>query len=65
MARYYFLNIGGQDRTIKHVEIYYAQDAATKSAVADMRSTNTNMWRDIFIEDVFVVEGMQKGRHSS
>ena len=30
-------------RTIEHVEIYYAQDAATKSAFADMRSTNTNM----------------------
>jgi hypothetical protein len=25
-----------------------------------MRATNTSMWRDIFIEDMFVVEGMQK-----
>ena len=54
----------GPNRTIEHVEIYYAQDAATKSAFADMRAANTTMWRDIFIEDVFVVEGMQKGRHS-
>jgi hypothetical protein len=23
------------------------------------------MWRDIFVEDVFVVEGTQRGRHSS
>jgi phenylpropionate dioxygenase-like ring-hydroxylating dioxygenase large terminal subunit len=55
----------GPNRTIKHVEIYYAQDAATKPAFADMRATNTAIWRDIFVEDVFVVEGMQKGRHSS
>ena len=55
----------GPNRTIEHVEIYYAQDAATKAAFADMRATNTTMWRDIFVEDVFVVEGMQKGRHSN
>ena len=54
----------GPNRTIEHVEIYYAQDAATKSAFADMRAANTIMWRDIFIEDVFVVRGVQKGRHS-
>ena len=35
------------------------------TAFADMRATNTVMWRDIFVEDVFVVEDMQKGRHSS
>ena len=55
----------GPNCTIEHIEIHYAQNAATKSAFADMRATNTSMWRDIFIEDVFVVEGMQKGRHSS
>lgn len=55
----------GPNRTIEHVEIYYAQDAATKPAFDDMRAINTAMWRDIFVEDVFVVEGMQKGRHSS
>lgn len=55
----------GPNCTIEHIEIYYAQNAATKSAFADMRATNTSMWRGIFIEDVFVVEGMQKYRHSS
>jgi len=55
----------GPNRTIKHAEIYYSQDAATKSAFAEMRATNTTMWRDIFVEDVFVVEGMQKGHYSS
>ena len=53
------------DHTIEHVEIYNATDEPTYAAFADMRATNTNIWCDIFIEDVFVVEGMQKGRHSS
>ena len=53
-----FLLPGGPNRTIEHIEIYYAQGAATKSAFADMHANNTSMWRDIFIEDVFVVEGM-------
>jgi phenylpropionate dioxygenase-like ring-hydroxylating dioxygenase large terminal subunit len=53
----------GPNRSIERIEIYHAQDAAITSAFADMRSTNTIIWRDIFIEDVFVVEGMQKSRH--
>jgi len=31
---------------------------------AAMRQTNTRLWHDIFIEDIGVVEGMQKGRHA-
>ena len=37
----------GPNRTIKHAEIYYSQDAATKSAFAEMRATNTTTWRHI------------------
>ena len=29
-----------------------------------MRAINTTMWRDIFIEDVFIFEGIQR-RHPS
>jgi phenylpropionate dioxygenase-like ring-hydroxylating dioxygenase large terminal subunit len=29
-----------------------------------MRAKNTAMWKDIFIEDIGVVEGMQKGRNA-
>ena len=28
-----------------------------------MRAKNTNFWKEVFKEDIFVVEGMQKGRH--
>ena len=32
---------------------------------ADMRVTNAAMWKEIFEEDITVVEGMQKGRQGS
>ncbi len=52
-----------QGRTIEHVEIYYASDAMRNSDWAGMRAANTRLWRGVFEEDVFVVEGMQRGRH--
>ena len=30
-----------------------------------MRQKNANMWAEVFAEDIFVVEGMQKGRRAS
>lgn len=50
------------DRTVERVEIYYADPAMTEPGMAAMRARNTEMWRQVFAEDVFVVEGMQKGR---
>jgi len=52
-----------KDRTIEHVALYYAGDAARDPAWAAMRETNAKMWHEVFAEDLFVVEGMQKGRH--
>ena len=54
----------GPDRTTEQVEIYYADPAASGPDFAAMRQTNTRLWHDIFIEDIGVVEGMQKGRHA-
>jgi len=52
-----------KDRTQEHVAIYYATDEAAKSDEwAVMRHKNTEMWYEVFKEDLFVVEGMQKGR---
>jgi phenylpropionate dioxygenase-like ring-hydroxylating dioxygenase large terminal subunit len=58
------------DRTIEHVDIYYAapeavagSEAAPEAAVfAALREKNAALWKSVFREDVFVVEGMQKGR---
>ena len=54
----------GHDRTVEHVAIFYTENAVTGGDWADMRAANARMWKDVFLEDVFVVEGMQKGRHA-
>ncbi len=51
------------NQTIENVEIYYTtEDAAKSPEYADLRKANAALWKDVFIEDIFVVEGMQKGR---
>jgi phenylpropionate dioxygenase-like ring-hydroxylating dioxygenase large terminal subunit len=49
--------------TREHVEIYYPQQSTAGPEFAALRGRNTAQWRAVFEEDVFVVEGMQKGRH--
>ncbi|MEL6586807.1 MAG: aromatic ring-hydroxylating dioxygenase subunit alpha [Pseudomonadota bacterium] len=48
----------GHGHTSEHVHLYYAT-ADVDPALADR---NTAQWREVFEEDVFVVEGMQRGR---
>jgi choline monooxygenase len=47
-------------QTIEHVHLYYS------SATIDqgLRVKNATLWKEVFEEDIFVVEGMQKGRHA-
>jgi choline monooxygenase len=52
------------DRTIEHVEIYLSSEGALGDAYLELRQSFGAQWREIFEEDVFVVEGMQKGRTS-
>ncbi|MEM8626386.1 MAG: aromatic ring-hydroxylating dioxygenase subunit alpha [Pseudomonadota bacterium] len=50
-------------RTREHIEIYYTTpEAATSDERASTRRKNAALWKDIFIEDIGVVEGMQQGR---
>lgn len=51
------------DRTLEHVAIYYAADDVMDPSWEPMRARNSEMWHDVFAEDLFVVEGMQKGRN--
>ncbi|MEM6897887.1 MAG: aromatic ring-hydroxylating dioxygenase subunit alpha [Pseudomonadota bacterium] len=46
------------DRTREHIHIYYASEATKE----DNRLRNAAMWKEVFEEDIFVVEGMQRGR---
>jgi phenylpropionate dioxygenase-like ring-hydroxylating dioxygenase large terminal subunit len=50
------------DKTQEHVEIFYANEEAIGPEFAATRVTNAAQWKEIFVEDIFVVEGMQKGR---
>lgn len=48
----------GPARTVEKVHIYYP----TPDTDAALRARNTSQWKLVFEEDVFVVEGMQRGR---
>lgn len=54
-----------KDRTVEHIEIFFTGDEVQGEDWAEMRQTNARMWKDIFVEDIFVVEGMQSGRRAS
>lgn len=49
--------------TTERVAIYYAKPEMADEAFADLRVKNTALWKEIFEEDIFVVEGMQSGRY--
>jgi len=53
------------DRTVEHVEIYYHAQEALDADHAGLRARNSALWETVFKEDIFVVEGMQRGRHAS
>ena len=53
------------DRTVEHVEIYYHAEEALDADHAGLRARNSALWETVFKEDIFVVEGMQRGRHAS
>ena len=52
-----------KEQTVEHIEMFYANDTALGDTYADLRAKNAEQWKSVFLEDVFVVEGMQKGRH--
>ena len=50
----------GPGRTVENIHLYYSQPDTSE----DLRTKNTELWKLVFKEDIFVVEGMQKGRHA-
>ncbi|QFT59819.1 Anthranilate 1,2-dioxygenase large subunit [Sulfitobacter sp. THAF37] len=48
------------EHTVEHIHLYYARPDTDPA----LRARNTAQWKDVFAEDVFVVEGMQRGRHA-
>ena len=51
----------GYGKIEERVALFYAQDL--NEDWEDMLVENARIWRDVFQEDIGVVEGMQKGRH--
>ncbi len=51
----------GPEKTVENIHLYYASDDTD----AHLRAQNTAQWKEVFQEDVFVVEGMQRGRHGA
>jgi len=49
----------GPEQTTEHVHLY----CSTPPTDDTLRQRNTAQWKIVFEEDIFVVEGMQKGRH--
>ncbi len=53
----------GQRRTLEHVNIYYTTaESAESDTYRPLREKNASQWCGVLTEDVFVTEGMQKGR---
>jgi phenylpropionate dioxygenase-like ring-hydroxylating dioxygenase large terminal subunit len=51
------------DHTVERIEIYYATEEAAKGdRLRALREKNQAQWAEILTEDIFVTEGMQKGR---
>lgn len=50
------------NQTIERVALFYTKECATGVAHRSLREKNAALWKSVFEEDIFVVEGMQSGR---
>jgi phenylpropionate dioxygenase-like ring-hydroxylating dioxygenase large terminal subunit len=51
------------EHTIENIELYYTKERALAEETHGMRAANAKLWKTVFEEDIFVVQGMQRGRH--
>ena len=55
----------GVDKTREHMQIYYVGDkSANGDELKELRKENSRFWKDVMLEDVRAIEGMQAGRSS-
>ncbi len=52
------------EQTTERLQLYYLDDAAISETHATTRDSTRKAWRQVFGEDVWAVEGMQRGRRS-
>ena len=53
------------NRTREHMQMYYVgKESANGEELKDLRKENSRFWKDVMMEDVSAIEGMQEGRSS-
>ena len=53
------------NRTKEHMQMYYVgNESANSEDLKDLRKENSRFWKDVMLEDINAIEGMQKGRNS-
>jgi len=53
----------GPERTVERTELFYAFPAEDHPELDPLKAKNAQQWKSVLSEDLFVVEGMQRGRH--
>ena len=52
-------------KTKEHMQIYYVGDkSANGEDLKELRKENSRFWKDVMLEDINAIEGMQEGRNS-
>lgn len=54
----------GCGRSVEQFEFYFVGEAAMSHDLSDQRARVIEAWRNINAEDIRMIEGMQRGRHS-
>ena len=53
------------NKTREHMQMYYVGNAsANGEELKELRKENSRFWRDVMLEDIKAIEGMQEGRNS-
>ncbi len=53
------------NKTKEHMQIYYVgHESANGNEFKDLRKKNSRFWKDVMLEDISAIEGMQEGRNS-
>ena len=52
------------NKTVESLQLFYVGEEATADLYAANRQSVLDAWKVVFAEDIFAVEGMQRGRAS-
>ncbi len=53
------------NKTKEHMQMYYiGNESANGEELKELRKENSRFWKDVMLEDIIAIEGMQEGRNS-